>query len=116
MKRFIVGFAILGLVGCFLPLAGGVSLFDFHSLAWWPVLTMLAAFAVPAVLGNARGVAASLGAAAAFGYVLYRFDFTGVIDMVVHGGIGAKMMAVGGVGGLLASIGSLLDARTPARG
>src|SRR6185503_5366817 len=52
MKRIISVFAVLGLVGCFLPVVPGVSMFDLHHVDWH-VWLVLAAFALPAYVDAA---------------------------------------------------------------
>jgi hypothetical protein len=112
MKRLIVGFGLLGLVGCFLPLAAGVSLIDFRHFEAWPIYLIVAAFVVPVIAGlddkltPLRCLAALIG----FGYVAVKFN-TGIWDLVVHADIGGKMMGVGAIGGLLASLGGFAEAR-----
>jgi hypothetical protein len=104
MKKSIALFGLLGLIGCFLPLAPHVSWFDFHS--WdWLVWLVIAAFAVPmlAGLGASKTAVASVVGCLCFGYILFKFG-TGTIDLVLHASIGGKMMAVGAIGGLASSL------------
>jgi hypothetical protein len=111
VKRIISLFAVLGLVGCFLPLMPGVSLFDLrHFDGSWHVWIILAAFALPAYAGMAatesERIAALVGTAA-FGYLTYTFG-TGVYDLVVHASLGGMMMGVAVIGGLFTSVLGLL--------
>jgi hypothetical protein len=68
---------------------------------------VVAAFAVPTFvsLSSADAPAALVGLLG-FGYVVFRFN-TGLWDLLVHGEIGGKMMAVGAIGGLVSSLGLL---------
>ena len=103
MKKAIALFGLLGLVGCFLPLAPHVSWFDFHNFDW-VVWLVIAAFAVPMIAGFADKTAvASVVGCVCFGYILFKFG-TGTIDLVLHASIGGKMMAVAAAGGLGASL------------
>ncbi len=107
MKRSILAFGLLGLVGCFLPLALGVSLFDLRQFeGGWRVWTMLAAFAVPAYVGASRTESARTAAlvgTASFGYLIYEFR-TGVFDLVFHASIGGIAIGVAVIGGLASSL------------
>ena len=111
MKRIISIFAVLGLVGCFLPLVPGISLFDLrHAGEGWHVWIVLAAFALPAWVGMAASeserVAALIGTAS-FGYLVYKFG-SGVFDLVVHASLGGMLMGVAIIGGLFTSALGLL--------
>jgi hypothetical protein len=111
VKRIISIFAVLGLVGCFLPLVPGVSLFDLrHAVEGWHVWAVLAAFALPAYVGLAHGeserVAALVGTAS-FGYLIYKFG-TGVLDLLIHASLGGMLMGVAIIGGLFTSALGLL--------
>ena len=107
MKRSIFGFALLGLVGCFLPLMAGASWFDMrHFDAGWTVWLVVAAFALPAFIGASRDESdrtAAIVGAACFGYLIYKFR-TGVFDLVVHASIGGIMMGVAVIGGFACSL------------
>jgi hypothetical protein len=112
MKRVILFFGVLGLVGCFLPLVLGMSLFDMRHFDGngWHVWLVLAAYAVPAYAGAARSesdrVAAAVGTLS-FGYLAFKFG-TGVFDLLFHASIGGIMMGVALIGGLTSSLLALL--------
>ncbi len=111
MKRGFALFGLLGLVGCFLPLVPGFSLFDAWQLDRTGVALVIAAFALPMVLGFADKLhpGASIGAIGCFSYLLlYKFGFD-VLDLMWHGSIGGKAMGVAAIGGFLTSIASLAD-------
>src|SRR5262245_38624718 len=107
MKRSILTFALIGLVGCFLPLIPGVSWFDMrHFDAGWTVWLVLAAFAIPAFIAasvDESDRVTAIVATACFGYLIYKFR-TGVVDLVVHGSLGGIMMGVAIVGGLASAL------------
>ena len=104
MKKAIALFGVLGVVGCFLPLIGGISMFDLRHLEALPVYLLLAAFAAPMIAGLADKTAiASIIGTIGFGYVLYKFGFD-TLDLVLEAGIGGKMMAVAAVGGFASSL------------
>jgi hypothetical protein len=114
MKRTIALFGLVGLVGCFLPLVGNISMFDFRHYEALQTYLILGAFAVPMVVGlsgDRLAAGTSLIAMVGFGYVLYRFGFD-VFDVVLHASIGGKLMVVGAVGGFIASIAGLAGSRT----
>jgi len=109
MKRSVTIFAVIGLVGCFLPFIGGVSFFQFRHLEWLPIVLLTAAFAVPMIVGlTGSNVGAAVAGLIGFGYVGFKFG-TGLWDLAIHAEIGGKMMAGGAVGGLVASLGALVD-------
>ena len=107
MKRYIALFGVLGIVGCFLPLIGGtsVSLFDLrHHVGAW---IMLAAFVVPVLAWRSRmGAFASL---ASFAYLaIFRTKLT---SLILYAGIGGKLIGVAIIGGVIASIATLVEKR-----
>ena len=68
--------ALVGLVGCFLPLVAGVSFFELRHLDWLPVVLMTAAFAVPLIVGLQSGpssTGAAIAGLAGFGYAVVKF-------------------------------------------
>lgn len=111
MKKTFALFGLLGLVGCFLPIAFGVSLFDARSADAFQVYMIMAAFAVPMFLGLADKLhpAASLISATCFGYLLWKFGLFGTKDLIIHGSIGGILMGVSTIAGLLTSLGSLAE-------
>ena len=114
MKRSISFFGVLGLVGCFLPMALGVSWFDMrHFDLGWRMWAVLLAFAAPAYVGASRtesGRVAAVVGSVAFGWLAYTFG-TGVIDLVIHASIGGILMGVGVIGGLASSVLALTSRR-----
>lgn len=115
MKRMILAFGALGLVGCFLPLVSGVSWWDLRHVDGWTVYLVLAAFAAPLLIGlggSDRTLAGALGAAASFGFLGYKFGWSGVTDLVLHGAIGGILMGIAIIGGLVASILALGQRKT----
>lgn len=110
MKRYILLFGALGLAGCFLPLVGGISVFDlrhFRFAAW----LIVAAFALPVIVAW-RGTAAAtvLAGLAGFGYLGLKLG-PRAIDLVLHAGLGGKLIGVAVVGGAIATIGAVFEAR-----
>ena len=107
MKRLILAFGALGLLGCFLPVALGLSWFDMrHFDQGWTVWLVLAAFALPAYVGAARGESdrtAAIVGTACFGYLAYKFN-TDVVDLLFHASIGGILMGVALIGGLASSL------------
>ena len=112
MKRAFAIFGLLGLVGCFLPIVPGLSLWDLAELDRVQIYLMMAAFAVPAVLGLAGKLptAGKLTALGCFGYLLfYKMGFD-VFDLLLHASIGGKAMAVAAIGGTVTALGSFAEA------
>jgi hypothetical protein len=108
MKRPIAIFALVGLVGCFLPLVGGFSFFELRHLEWLPIVLMTAAFAVPMIASLYSPKGAAVAGLLGFGYVGFKLN-TALWSMAIHGEIGGKMMAVSAVGGLLVSLLALAE-------
>lgn len=111
MKRFLLAFGALGLVGCFLPLVLGLSWFEMrHMDTGWTVWLVMAAFAVPTFIGASKGEldrSDAIAATAAFGYLGYKFN-TDTLDLLFHASIGGIMMGVALICGLCASVLALL--------
>lgn len=109
MRRYILGFALLGLIGCFLPVIGGtsISLFDLHHLTWRAWL-IAAAFTAPAVTAWRSRAATVTVSAISFGYLALRLGPRS-IDLVLYAGIGGKLIGVAVVGGAIATVGAVLE-------
>jgi hypothetical protein len=108
-RSLVTVFGILGLVGCFLPLAMGVSWWDLRSLdsVFWLVMV---GYAVPMFVGlNGKDTTfgGALAATLGFGYIVFKFGFD-IFDLFFNASIGGIMMGVGAVGGLVVSVTSLL--------
>jgi hypothetical protein len=120
VRRYLLGFAVLGLVGCFLPLIGGtsISLLDLHHLRGHGALRswlLVAAFAAPLVAAwRCRPATAGLVAVVSFGYLALRVG-PRCLDLVLYAGIGGKLIGVAVVGGVIATVGALLEAARPPR-
>ncbi len=111
MKRPIALLALLGLVGCFLPLVGGFSFFELRQLEYLPIVLMTLAFAVPLIAGMHNGLSSkgtAVAGLAGFGYVIFKLG-TALWSMTIHGQIGGKMMAVSAVVGFAASLLALAE-------
>jgi len=95
MKRLILAFGVLGLLGCLLPIGNGVSLFDLRVFDWH-VWLVIFAFAMPTYVGLSKtegDMAAAVVGTISFGYLFYRF-FGHVFDLAFHGSIGGFCIAV----------------------
>ena len=110
MKRSVAILGLVGLIGCFLPLVDGLSLFDLRHIDAWPVYLVLAAFAAPMIAGARNRMTSlhSLVALGGFGYVLYKFG-TGVIDLIIHAQIGGRMMGISAVAGFVVALYALVE-------
>jgi len=104
MKKAIALFGVLGLVGCFLPLVAGISMFDLRHLDALQTYLILAAFAAPMIAGLAdKATVASVVGTIGFGYCLYKFGLD-VFDLVLHAGLGGKLMGVAAIGGFACAL------------
>ncbi|HUS31570.1 MAG TPA: hypothetical protein VMZ53_23855 [Kofleriaceae bacterium] len=107
MKRLIFVFGLLGLIGCFLPVAGHLSLFDLrHFSEGWHVWLVIGAFALPTYVGLSKtegDTAAAVVGTFSFGYLAYKF-FGHIFDLAFHASIGGFFMAVATVLGLVWSL------------
>lgn len=112
MRKAIAAFGVLGLVGCFLPLVGGISMFDLRHLDALPVWLLVLAFAAPMLAGLADSAVMIVGAFG-FGYVLFKFGFD-TVNLVLDAGIGGKMMGVAAVAGFASSLLGFAEKRTTA--
>lgn len=118
MRRYILVFALLGLLGCFLPAVGGTSLtlFDLRYLTWrdpmgWRAWLIAAAFAAPAIAIWRTGARpARIVAAVGFGYLALQLG-PRCLHLVLYAGIGGKLIGVAIVGGALATVGAFLERR-----
>jgi hypothetical protein len=114
MKRNIGILGVVGLIGCFLPLVPGASLFDFRHFANdWTTWLIMAAFALPAFVGlTAKSNAgASLAGLIGFGYLALKFR-TATFDLVFHASSGGIVMGIAIILGVCASVAALA---TPSR-
>lgn len=113
MRRYMLGFALLGLVGCFLPMIGrtSISLFDLHHLSWRPWL-IAAAFAAPALAAWRASAATVIVSVISFGYLALRLG-PRTIDLVLYAGIGGKLIGIAVVGGVIATVGAVLERSRP---
>lgn len=113
MKRTISVLAIVGLIGCFLPLQLGISLFDLRAAdGGWRVWLVLAAFGLPAYAGATAkaDILAGLAGLVGFGYLALKFG-TDTLKLLTHASSGGILMGVAIIGGLCASVAALATRR-----
>ncbi len=114
MKRIIALCGLVGLVGCFLPMAFGMSLFDLRNFTeGWTSWLVIAAFAAPTFLGFAKGEserAIAIASLVSFGYVAHKFG-TGTFDLMIHGSLGGLAMGAAMIAGLAFSVLGLFASR-----
>ena len=112
MKRVIALCGLVGLIGCFLPLALGLSLFDLREFSeGWHVWMVIGAFAIPTVVGFSKtegSRATAIAGLASFGYIAFKFG-TGTFDLLVHGSLGGLAMGAAMIAGLCVSALGLLE-------
>lgn len=109
MKRNIAILGLVGLVGCFLPLVPGLSLFDLrHFAEGWSAWLVMGAFATAAYVGATAksDVAAGLVGLASFGYLAVKFG-TGSFDLLFHAASGGMLIGVAIIAGLGVSVAAL---------
>ena len=116
MKRLVFLFGLVGFVGCFLPLFGDLSWFDLrHYDEGWTVYLVIAAFALPALVGFSRDhlkLHDAIGAGTGFGYVLYKFHGD-LWTLIFRSGIGGKLMGGAAILGFAAAlVAALQSAKT----
>lgn len=111
-KLGVLIFGAVGLLGCFLPLASeqglSMSLWDMHSLAMGQTLMVLLGFALPLVMGvlalkGSMQRWQAIVSIAGFAFVIFKFR-GGFIDLITHGAIGAKLMGIAAIVGLVSAI------------
>ena len=111
LKYGILALGALGLLACFLPFVsfGGqsISFFGMRKGAAGQVFITMGGFLLAAVMGG-MGLKQLLkwqagAAAAGFAFVLFKLR-DGIMDLLKHGAIGAKLMVVAAVAGLVVSI------------
>ncbi|MFT3696845.1 MAG: hypothetical protein QM831_27130 [Kofleriaceae bacterium] len=114
MKRTVSIFALIGLVGCFLPLQLGLSLFDLrHFDDGWHVWMAIAAFAIPAWVGATvkSDQAAGLVGLCSFGYLAWKFGFD-TFKLLTHAASGGILMGIAIIGGIVVSLAALAGTQT----
>ena len=112
---------VAGLVGCFLPIgSSGPSVWDAHTVAMGQVLMVIVPLAVASLIGVLAVVRPpilrwqGLVAAACFGYVVFKMR-DGIVETIVHGGMGGKLLTIGPIAGLLFAILSMAFAAPAVR-
>jgi hypothetical protein len=113
MKRLILAFGVLGLLGCLLPIGHGVSLFDLRVFDWH-VWLVVAAFAMPTYCGLSKtegDLCAAIVGTISFGYVFHRF-FGHIFDLALHGSFAGPCLALATVLGLASSLLALCASAT----
>lgn len=111
-KLGVLIFGAVGLIGCFLPLVSeqgiSMSLWSMHSLAMGQTLMVMLGFALPLVMGimalkgsmlRWQAIVSIVG----FAFVLFKFR-GGFIDLLTHGAIGAKLMGIAVIVGIVSAI------------
>lgn len=116
IKFAVLACGVLGLIGCFLPLASGgghsISFFDLHKLGGEmggggvQVYLVMAGYALAAVMGAmgaAKGFKRPQGIAALIGFAFVIFKFRGGFTDLMKGAIGAKFMFIACIAGVVVS-------------
>jgi hypothetical protein len=112
LKFGVLACGLLGLIGCFLPMisAEGLSMsfFDLRKIDAAQTFMVMGGYAVAlamGAMGAAKGMQRwqSIVAIVGFAFVVFKFR-GGFIDLITHGAIGAKLMGIGAVAGLVFAI------------
>ena len=112
LKFGVLACGVLGLLGCFLPMASGegmsISFWDVHTVAMFDFLQVAIGYGLGIVMGAmaAKGVMLrwqAIVATVGFALVVVKFR-GGFIDLITHGAIGAKLMGIAAIAGLVFSV------------
>ena len=109
LKYGVLVSGLVGIVACFLPYAPGITFWSGSETDMTARLLVLGPFAVGLLMAVIAVVKRpmlrlqSIIAAMAFGFVVFRLR-DGFVDLIKNGGIGAKLMAISAVTGILFSI------------
>ena len=113
IKFGVLASGLIGLIACFLPLASGegmsVSFWDMHNIDMAQTLMVMVGYGAGLAMG-AMAVAKApmqrwqaIVAALGFAFVVFKFR-GGFIDLITHGAIGAKLMGIAAIAGLVFSV------------
>lgn len=111
LKLGVVACGLLGLVGCFLPLTESLSFFGTRAFDAANVYITLAGFAIAAAmgaLGVARRMESWMAIIALVGFAMIVLRLRGDVVDLLQAGIGAKLVGIGAIAGLLFAIGASL--------
>ena len=118
IKFAVLACGVLGLIGCFLPMASGggmsISFWDLHKMGkemggggGVQVYLVMAGYALAAVMGAigvAKGMKRPQGSFAALGFAFVVFKFRGGFTDMLKGAIGAKLMFIACIAGIVVSV------------
>jgi hypothetical protein len=107
MKLGVVVCALIGLVGCFLPMVSNVSFFDMRVVDSEHVLVVMGGFATALVmgaLGVAKGMARWIAIITIVGFGVVVLRMRGEVLDLLKAGIGAKLMGIAAYAGLVFAI------------
>jgi hypothetical protein len=112
LKLGVLACGVLGLIGCFLPFVSmgdeSMSFFAMRQVDAGQVYMVMVGYVAAAAMGGMAMAKApmlrwqSIVALVGFAFVAFKFR-GGFMDMLTHGAIGAKLMWVGAVAGLVLS-------------
>lgn len=112
IKFGVLASGLIGLIACFLPLASGegisMSWWDLHNVDMVQTMLVMAGFGLGLAMGAMaaakppmlrwQAIVALLG----FAYVVFKFR-GGFLDLITHGAIGAKLMGIAAIAGIVFS-------------
>jgi hypothetical protein len=112
LKFGVLACGLLGLVGCFLPMISEAGLsftfFDLRKADAAQTFMVMGGYAIAlamGAMGAAKGMQRwqSIVAIVGFAFVVFKFR-GGFIDLITHGAIGAKLMGIAAIAGLVFAI------------
>ena len=112
IKFAVLACGLLGLIGCFLPMVSAegmsISFWDVHKAPGEgvQVYLVMAGYALAAVMGAmgaAKGFKRPQGIAALVGFAFVIFKFRGGFFDLLHAAIGAKLMFIAAIAGVVVS-------------
>jgi hypothetical protein len=112
IKFGVLASGLIGLIACFLPLASGegmsISFWDMHNVDMAQTMMVMAGYGLGLAMGAMaaakppmlrwQAIVALLG----FAFVVFKFR-GGFLDLITHGAIGAKLMGLAAIAGLVFS-------------
>jgi hypothetical protein len=107
LKFGVVACGLVGLAGCFLPMAAGISFFDtrhFDAANFYLIAAGYAAAVAMGAMGIAKGMQRWMSVIAIVGFSLVLLRMRGEVVELLKAGIGAKLMGVAALAGLALAI------------
>jgi hypothetical protein len=107
LKFGVVACGLLGVVGCFLPLTAGFSLFDtreFDAANFYIIAGAYASALVMGAMGVHKGMQRWMAIVAIVGFSVVILRMRGELIELLKAGIGGKLMGISALAGLVLAI------------